>query len=143
MSRSGYDDCVDGWDLIRWRGAVNSAIRGKRGQALLTEMRDALDAMPVKELIARELETEAGAVCALGAVGQARRIDMATIDPEEYEHVADAFDIAPALAREIVYINDEWYWGREETAEARWKRVREWVEKQIKTDAAGALKGEE
>ena len=33
MSRSGYTDECDGWELVRWRGAVNSAIRGKRGQA--------------------------------------------------------------------------------------------------------------
>ena len=29
MSRSGYTDECDGWELVRWRGAVNSAIRGK------------------------------------------------------------------------------------------------------------------
>ncbi len=35
MSRSGYsDDCEQG-DLIRWRAAVNSAIRGKRIDAAL------------------------------------------------------------------------------------------------------------
>ena len=31
MSRSGYEDGLEMWDLIRWRGAVASAIRGKRG----------------------------------------------------------------------------------------------------------------
>lgn len=33
MSRSGYSEDLDMWDLIRWRGAVKSALRGKRGQA--------------------------------------------------------------------------------------------------------------
>jgi len=47
MSRSGYsDDCDDQWSLICWRGAVKSAIRGKRGQAFLKEMLAALDALP-------------------------------------------------------------------------------------------------
>lgn len=44
MSRSGYNDDCDGWALIRWRGAVNSAINGKRGQAFLRELVAALDA---------------------------------------------------------------------------------------------------
>lgn len=52
MSRSGYvDDMCDQWALIRYRGAVSSAIRGKRGQAFLREMLAALDAMPEKRLI--------------------------------------------------------------------------------------------
>ena len=55
MSRSGYHDGIDQWDLIRWRGAVASAIRGKRGQAFLREMLDALDALPEPKLIAHDL----------------------------------------------------------------------------------------
>ena len=43
MSRSGYTDDVDGWDLIRWRGAVTAAIRGTRGQELLHGLAAALD----------------------------------------------------------------------------------------------------
>lgn len=35
MSRSGYSDDCYGWELICWRGAVNSAIKGKRGQSFL------------------------------------------------------------------------------------------------------------
>ena len=38
MSRSGYSDDLDNWDLIRWRGQVSSAIRGKRGQGFLREL---------------------------------------------------------------------------------------------------------
>lgn len=55
MSRSGYTEDCDGWDLIRWRGAVASAIRGKRGQAFLREALAALDAMPEKQLISHDL----------------------------------------------------------------------------------------
>jgi hypothetical protein len=50
MGRAGYSEDCDGWALIRWRGAVTSAIRGKRGQAFLREMLDALDALPVKRI---------------------------------------------------------------------------------------------
>ena len=41
MSRSGYGDDYGDDDPLaigRWRGAVNSAIRGKRGQQTLREI---------------------------------------------------------------------------------------------------------
>lgn len=50
MSRSGYSDDYDfdNWQLIRWRGAVNSAINGRRGQAFLKELLTAIEALPEK-----------------------------------------------------------------------------------------------
>jgi hypothetical protein len=136
MSRSGYDDGDDGnnWGMICWRGAVNSAIKGARGQSFLKEMLTALDAMPEKKLIAHDLEAK-GEVCAIGAVGIKRGVDMSKLDPEDRENVAHAFGIAPALAAEIVYMNDEWagYWSRE-APEARFARMREWVASQIKPE---------
>lgn len=133
MSRSGYVEDYDcdypEWAMIRYRGAVASAIRGARGQALLRETLAALDAMPEKKLIARELEAD-GCVCTLGAVGKARGIDLTVLDPEDPETVAGKFNIATALAREIVYENDECgLW--KETPEARFDRMRRWVVSQI------------
>lgn len=128
MSRSGYtEDCDDQWALIRWRGAVKSAIRGRRGQAFLKEMLSALDDLPDKRLIEGELEAH-GAVCAIGSVGAKRGLDMGKIDPYDRETVAGTFGIPLALAAEIMYENDEGagYW-REETPEQRWRRVRNWV----------------
>lgn len=130
MSRSDYsDDMDDMWAHIRWRGRVASAIRGKRGQAFLREMLAALDAMPEKRLIDGDLEA-AGEVCAIGAVGRCRGVNMAEIDPEDYTEVAKVFDIAAPLAREIVFENDEagYY---QETPENRWARIRAWVAKQV------------
>jgi hypothetical protein len=123
MSRSGYDDDCDGWDLIRWRGAVASAIRGKRGQAFLKEMLSALDDLPDKRLIDQDFVAD-GDVCALGAVGVKRAIDMANIDPYDRETVAGTFGIPPALAAKIMEVNDA---GRRVTPERRYLRVREWV----------------
>lgn len=60
MSRSGYNDDIDNWALIKWRGQVASAIRGKRGQKMLRDLLAALDAMPEKSLIVHELESESG-----------------------------------------------------------------------------------
>lgn len=123
MSRSGYTDDCDGWQLIMYRGRVASAIRGKRGQQLLREMLDGLDAMPEKRLIRNELQY-AGGYCALGVVGAKRGLDMSAIDPEEPEQVSKAFNIAGVMAREVAYINDDYY---DETEEHRWTRVRAWV----------------
>lgn len=133
MSRSNYSDDIEQWDLIRWRGAVNSAIRGRRGQGFLRELAAALDAMPEKKLIILELQNQDGEVCALGAVGVARGIDMKGIDAEEPHEVADAFDIAVALACEIAYINDESW--RPLTPKQRWHRVRVWVAENIRKPA--------
>ena len=38
MNRSGYTEEGDNWSVVRWRGAVKAAIRGKRGQAFLREL---------------------------------------------------------------------------------------------------------
>ena len=138
MSRHGYtDDMEDNWALIKWRGQVASAIRGRRGQKLLRDLQMALDAMPEKRLIAHELEEVDGEVCALGALGKSRGMDMKELDPEEPESVAAAFDIAPQLAREIVYENDEYDYiyensgRRKVTPEERWSYMRKWVESRI------------
>ena len=154
MSRSGYSDDYgddDPWSLIRYRGAVNSAIKGKRGQALLRELLAALDAMPEKHLVAGELEAD-GSFCALGVVGQARGLNLAAIDTYDVESLGPKFNIAEALAREIMWVNDEhvsehrWVevevfgplqtWGRrmqgmnipnEHAGVQRWQTVRDWV----------------
>ena len=134
MSRSGYSESWDcnSWELIRWRGAVNSAIKGKRGQAFLRELLDALDSMPEKKLIADELVTPTGEVCALGRVAQVRGLDVAGVEPDDSEKVAKAFGISNALACEIAFHNDEYWWGQAaDDPEARWRSVRAWVERHI------------
>ena len=135
MSRSGYSYDCDDWALIRWRGAVDKAILGTRGQHFLHDLRDALDAMPVKRLIKDALQQD-GEVCALGAVGVKRGIDMSTIDPEERDDVAAAFNIAPALAAEVACVNDDDYDWVHESSEQRWQRVRRWVDDQIPKEMA-------
>lgn len=128
MSRSGYDDYDDDNSLWLWRGAVNSAIRGRRGQAFLREMLTALDEMESKRLIREELEKD-GEVCAIGAVGRRRGVDMGDLDPEDRDRVASVFGIAGAMAAEIVYENDE---SMRETTEQRYARMRRWVVSNIR-----------
>lgn len=136
MSRSGYDDDYgdyDPWGLIRWRGAVKSATTGKRGQAFFRDLLGALDALPEKKLVVDQLEAADGSVCALGALGRSRGIDMSDIDPENSDRVSVAFGIADALAREVVYMNDE-HGSYKETPEQRFTRIRAWVASQIKRE---------
>jgi hypothetical protein len=130
MSRSGYsDDCDDILAMGRWRGIVASATRGKRGQVFFRDLIAALEAMPEKKLITDEL-VKNGEVCALGALGKQRGINMDSIDPEDYELVAKNFDIAAPLAQEVVYENDEYY--KKETPEERWTRMHRWAKSQVK-----------
>jgi len=135
MSRSGYSEVCDWDDNSVWlyRGAVASAIRGRRGQSFLKEMLAALDALPEKKLIAGELESN-GAVCAIGSVGKARGVDMSGIDPEDTEKVASTFGIAEALAREIVFTNDDDFFYSTETPKTRYARMRRWIENHISKD---------
>ena len=139
MSRSGYSDeygCDNQWDLIMWRGAVASSIRGKRGQAFLRELIESLDAMPEKRLIAHELR-QGGEVCAIGSVGARRGIDLESLDPEYPEQIAQAFGIATPLVREIEFMNDEGVWVK--TPEERWTQMRAWAVQNLKKPDNGAL----
>lgn len=121
MSRSEYSyDCET---INLWRGAVESSIRGKRGQALLIELEAALVALPEKKLCSEFFANpETGAVCALGAVALKRRLDSGMEknvaikeindkfpedDSDSVIDIQKEFNISDALAREITYVNDE------------------------------------
>ena len=126
MSRSGYsDDCEN---MALWRGAVNRAIKGKRGQEFLKEMVAALDAMPEKKLAADSF-TQGGEVCALGSVALKRGLDVSRFEESDdvWESVGHAFGIAPAMAAEIMFENDE----IGATPEKRWAYMRAWAVSQI------------
>ena len=133
MSRSGYtDDFDDGLAAGRWRAQVRSAIRGNRGQSFLRELLAALDAMPVKQLIAEELVTADGQCCTIGVVCKSRGIDVSRVDYEDPESVGKVVGIAHQMAAEIEYMNDECGpWDHEETSVERWQRMRNWVESQL------------
>jgi hypothetical protein len=133
MSRSGYGDDGDYYNL--YRGTVDRALAGKRGQAFLRDMLAAMNAMPEKRLIAYGFEI-AGEVCAIGTVTKARGIDMSDIDVDDHDYVgyvaAMRLDIAESMAREIMYINDDAHDRSDETPEQRFTRVRAWAESRIK-----------
>lgn len=133
MGRHGYcDEIEDNWRYIRYRGAVTSALKGKRGQAFLRELIAALDAMPKKELVEGILQTTEGDYCALGCVGAARGIDMKDLDTYDAEAIAKALGISETLVREIEYINDEHVYATVQEEDAkRWQVVRDWAESEL------------
>ena len=133
MSRSGYSDDCNGAELNLWRGAVKSAIKGKRGQAFLLETLAALDTMPEKRLITNSLhEAASGEFCTLGVVIAARGIDPAPLQDTGRYDIANALGISPALAAEIMFENDyEEGWGSGPNTKQRWIRMRYWVKSHI------------
>jgi hypothetical protein len=144
MSRSGYsEDCDDEYNTANlYMANLERATKGKRGQAFFRAIADALDAMPEKRLVAEELQTGEGEVCALGCLGKARGIDMRGVDTEDWDKLGKLFGIAPSLAREVMFENDDDFGDRRcvsasgrhrETPEERWKHVREWVARQIQS----------
>ena len=112
MSRSGYtDDNDDPLAYGRWRQAVKRALQGKRGQALLRDLVAALDEMPDKRLYPGSFATAEGEFCALGAVAAKRGTKVDDLGDEDdgcdTAQVGARFGIAPAMAAEIMYMNDE------------------------------------
>jgi len=130
MSRSGYTDDCENHGL--YRGTVARAIRGRRGQQALRDFIAALDAMPEKRLASGSFTTENG-VCSLGALAQARGVDVSDLNPPhpedpwvDKEAVGRRLNIAECMAAEVMYENDEANYYPE-TAEARWQRMRAWA----------------
>jgi len=126
MSRSGYTDDCD--NVCLWRAAVDSALRGRRGQAFLREMLTALDALPAKRLIQGELVCE-GECCALGAVALKRGTDISNLDTEDPWELGETFGIARAMAAEVMYMNDERNYRK--TPEERFEAMRRWIAESI------------
>lgn len=109
MSRSGYTEDSDEDVLAhgRWRGAVKSAINGKRGQAFLRELLSLLDEMDDKVLVKGELESEDGCFCTLGVIGRGRGLDLGAMDIDDYDAIAASLGVNAKVAQEIMWENDE------------------------------------
>lgn len=162
MSRSGYtDDMDDPLAHGRWRQAVKRSLEGKRGQALLRELVGALDEMTDKRLYPGSFATEVGEFCTLGVLGAKRGTKMDDLGDDDdgcdTSVVGHRFGIAPAMAAEIMYMNDEYIvntwkwvdveicgpmrpyypdWGKHTRSvnvpndnhpQERWRRMRAWV----------------
>ena len=134
MSRSGY---VDDYERIAlYRRAVGNALAGKRGRAFLLEMREALDAMPVKELTRYVLNDIDAGCCALGSVARARGVDTSNVDSGCHEEVGKLLNIPGCMAAEIANENDDWYC---DTRKQRWEHMRRWVDQVLEDPRIGEI----
>jgi hypothetical protein len=129
VSRSGYTEVEDNWALIRYRGAVNQAIKGARGQRFLKDLAAVLDAMPQKRLIENAVSV-GGDFCTLGVIADAKQVGLKPVEDWDNEDASRVLGVAESLVREIVYENDEGCY-RYETPEQRWTRMRKWVDQNI------------
>ena len=136
MSRLCQDDYgFEPWMEGQQAGALQSAIRGRRGQQLLRDLVAGLDALPEPELSAGALEDEAtGCCCAFGAVRRYRGAAAVPLyfDPMEEDldppHYAEPFHVAPALAWAVVETNEGWSDSNQESARRqRWAKVWAWA----------------
>lgn len=152
MSRSGYVDAdeYDYWTWIRYRGAVNSALKGRRGQKALVELVQALDVMPQKKLAANAFGGQLG-VCALGALAKARGVDLSDLQPDlgscpekaeawevdevNWHELGRRLNIAQSMAREVMYENDDEFDNSEQGQRRRWKRIRDWALAEMTADS--------
>jgi len=144
--------------LELFRANVDRAIKGKRGQKVLRELREALLALPEKKLVQNALcvahlddddNWVPGGFCAVGALSRFRRlkageplekiVEALRQDPEEgdyeYETVAEGrrLGIVECLAFELAYVNDDGLdqWRKEITDEERYARYLAWLDEHI------------
>lgn len=138
MNRSNYDDDLDEATINLYRGNVDRALAGKRGQRFLRDLANAMDAMEPKELIDQEMQDDMGRMCATGIALQYRGFNPRTHSSDP-DRISDTLGIAHCLAVETLYINDEAYhhrvrlsdYGKPETPAQRWTRVRAWVDEHL------------
>ncbi len=103
ISYSEEEDYPGEFDL--YQGNCMRSIKGKKGQAALRELEQALLAMPDKRLIANELETADGDVCAIGALVKHRGVTPKS-DPEDMEEVGMELGMPRLVAWKVVALND-------------------------------------
>jgi hypothetical protein len=114
-----------------WQANCERSLKGKAGQRELRELREALLALPEKRLIGHLLYDDDGGVCAIGAYGKYKGVDLTKFDPEEGEHedVGRAGGMPRLVAWKVVEMNDMDF--DLETPEERYVKMLAWVEKQL------------
>jgi hypothetical protein len=167
MSRFGDSDYDGEFKLELFRANVDRAIKGKRGQKALREMREALLALPEKKLVSGALcvvrrddddkPVAAEGFCAIGAFSFAKRLkagepmekildELAQNPDDDFENEFDTIDegrrqgLVGVLAWELAWMNDEGLgqWKENLTDEERYSRYLAWVESQILPDQVPA-----
>jgi hypothetical protein len=146
MSRINYceDEDFNNQSLL-WEANQERAIRGRKGQAALRELEQALLALPEKKLIVDELENAQGEVCAIGALAKFKGrenprvnwgdtpVDEPLADgvilPDEVQEVtldlAESLGVPRLVALAVIYENDERAYALDPTL--RYGRLLRWT----------------
>lgn len=113
-----------------WRANCERSLRGKKGQAELRVLRDALLALPEKRLLLGTLEDEVGDVCAIGAYGKYKGVDLQNFDEEsDSDEVGISAGMPRLVAWKVVEMNDMEF--DHATPEERYERMLAWVESKL------------
>lgn len=129
INYSEEDEDFDG-QFELWRANCRRSIKGKKGQAELRALRDALLALPEKRLIHGLLVDDAGGVCAIGAYARSKGIDLTVCDPEEEsDEVGVDAGMPPMVAWRVVEMNDIML--DHCTEEGRYIKMLRWIESQL------------
>lgn len=143
-----YDDEWTEGRYAMWCRTIENAIKGRRGQDLLRDLRAALLAQPTRELIdGFILEPGTRQTCAIGELAVYRHVmagstrdealsalERWTMDAERYDEgdldtleMGAALGMVNAMAIEVSYTNDDYT----ETPHERWQRMLHWTESRL------------
>jgi len=128
-----------------WESRVLRVIEGKRGQRVMREFAEALLALPQRRLIAGNISTPQGEVCAIGAYAKAKGVNLnresASLDDEtlvgwegsesETAELGESLGMTYTLAWEIGSKNDEEFAAHRYTPEKRWEAMYRWAVSQV------------
>lgn len=149
MSRF-YDDGEQTMPYDLWLHNIRAAIKGKRGQAILRDLREALLSLPEKRLIEGAIcnaPSEAAArpvaeFCAVGALAFYRGVKSGKAPADVIESLPQgeqddwttirlgrSLGMSDTLAWDLAYKNDETF--ADLTPEQRYEKYLAWVESQI------------
>jgi len=148
MSRFDPDCDAEEWQYALWQATVKRSLNGKRGQAMLRRLEQALLELPEKRLITgstAEAENGQPGVCALGALGwwnlreagwdeqrAFEEVPSHETDFETAEWASATFDVSFTMAWEIAFQNDEVCFT--ESPEERYEYMLKWVRARIKAE---------
>lgn len=114
-----------------WQANCERSLRGKEGQAELRELRAALLALPEKRLIHQDLEDGQGGVCAIGAYGRHKGVDLSKFERDyDTDEVGIAGGMPRLVAWKVVEMNDVQF-NRYMTPEQRYEKMLAWVESKL------------
>lgn len=137
MSRIDIDEEGDAEEDFPGQAAfyhANTArsLQGKKGQASLRELEQALLALPEKRLVSGEFETPEGEVCAIGALKRFKGVEHVEHDPStDMDLVGEELGMPRLVAWMVVARNDHSF--EDLNDDERYRAMLGWVRHQLRS----------